>query len=438
MLPIAERGSQNDGRMNAMRMGFLTGSIAKIGSGRTEAVPLARGLSRLGCTVFGIETSRIRRSRVSIEDLEVHREPLAGHLTPDLPAFLARRNRDLTPTNRSHELPIYFRATGRAIHSLTRKLDLDVVYAFHNTNAAAVLQSWPDARRVLAINLIGFGIDPSRGGASDTFPLQQRIFDRPSWDLHVTATRFEYDQYRRVYEYLGIDERKLMHLPHCVDEEVFTPGDRDPNGRANRSIQTILYPVNVYPRKNIELALEVLAIVSSKIDCRLIVTGSVWDRPYRDRLLALAKRLGVGDRVSFLGGVPLEELVRLYQNSDVTVYTSHQETFGLGIAESLACGTPVVGPDWIIPCREILLQASGGTAAQKEPASFAATLLAAMSNQPDKISIAEDARRRFGNRSIAAAFLARCREIRDAKEATAKRVRSIDWKGMYEDAGDLL
>jgi glycosyltransferase involved in cell wall biosynthesis len=317
-------------------------------------------------------------------------------------------------------------------------LDLDVVYAFHNTNAAAVLQSWPDARRILAINLIGFGIDPSRGGASDTFPLQQRIFDRPSWDLHVTATRFEYDQYRRVYEYLGIDERKLMHLPHCVDEEVFTPGDRDPNGRANRSIQTILYPVNVYPRKNIELALEVLAIVSSKIDCRLIVTGSVWDRPYRDRLLALAKRLGVGDRVSFLGGVPFEELVRLYQNSDVTVYTSHQETFGHGIAESLACGTPVVGPDWIIPCREILLQASGGTAAQKEPASFAATLLAAMSNQPDKISIAEDARRRFGNRSIAAAFLARCREIRDAKEATAKRVRSIDWKGMYEDAGDLL
>jgi glycosyltransferase involved in cell wall biosynthesis len=317
-------------------------------------------------------------------------------------------------------------------------LDLDVTYAFHNTNAAAVLYKWPHTMRILAINLIGFGIDPSRGGASDTFPLQDLIFDHPNWDLHVTATRFEFEQYRRVYESLGIDDRRLMHLPHCFDEGVFRPGEREADAVRTVSARSILYPVNVYPRKNIELAIEVLAILSSDIDCRLIVTGEVWDRPYQDRLLALAKHRRVLDRVSFLGGVAPEELVRLYQQSDVTVYTSHQETFGLGITESLACGTPVVGPDWIIPCREILDEAVGGTATQKDPAAFAAAILATLAKDADPVAIAEHARRRYGNRSIAASFLARCQAIRAAKQARADKVRSIDWKGLYRDAGDLL
>ena len=38
-----------------------------------------------------------------------------------------------------------------------------------------------------------------------------------------------------------------------------------------------------------------------------------------------------------------EELSKLYQNSDVTVLTSKRETFGMAVAESLSCGTPVVG-----------------------------------------------------------------------------------------------
>jgi glycosyltransferase involved in cell wall biosynthesis len=317
-------------------------------------------------------------------------------------------------------------------------LDLDVTYAFHNVNAAAVLHKSPATRRVLAINLIGFGIDPSRGGASDTFPLQDLIFDDPKWDLQVTATRFEFEQYRRVYEYLGIDDQKLIHLPHCFDEEIFLPKNSEPSAAPKMSARFILYPVNVYQRKNIELAIDVLAIVSSEIDCRLIVTGEVWDRPYQARLLALAKHRRVLDRVSFLGGVALEELVRLYQQSDVTIYTSHQETFGLGITESLACGTPVVGPDWIIPCREILDEAVGGTATQKDPAAFAAAILATLAKDADPVAIAEHARRRYGNRSIAASFLARCQAIRAAKQARADKVRSIDWKGLYRDAGDLL
>ena len=38
-----------------------------------------------------------------------------------------------------------------------------------------------------------------------------------------------------------------------------------------------------------------------------------------------------------------EDLSKLYQSADVTLLTSKRETFGMAVAESLSCGTPVVG-----------------------------------------------------------------------------------------------
>ena len=61
------------------------------------------------------------------------------------------------------------------------------------------------------------------------------------------------------------------------------------------------------------------------------------------QLRALAKELGIGDTVRFLGGVEHERLPFFYGGADVFVYPSSIETFGLPILEAMACGTPVVG-----------------------------------------------------------------------------------------------
>lgn len=48
--------------------------------------------------------------------------------------------------------------------------------------------------------------------------------------------------------------------------------------------------------------------------------------------------------IKLLGRVSSQkELSDLYQKSDVTILTSKRETFGMAVAESLSCGTPVVG-----------------------------------------------------------------------------------------------
>jgi L-malate glycosyltransferase len=67
----------------------------------------------------------------------------------------------------------------------------------------------------------------------------------------------------------------------------------------------------------------------------------VGDDPGR-RFARLAATLGVGDRVEFKGGVLREELRRLMQHAAFYVCASRAETFGVAVAEALACGTPVV------------------------------------------------------------------------------------------------
>ena len=57
-----------------------------------------------------------------------------------------------------------------------------------------------------------------------------------------------------------------------------------------------------------------------------------------------AEQTGLPDNMTFLGKITnKEELAMLYSESDVTLILSRMETFGMTCAESLCCGTPVVG-----------------------------------------------------------------------------------------------
>ena len=68
---------------------------------------------------------------------------------------------------------------------------------------------------------------------------------------------------------------------------------------------------------------------------------------FKDRLDAqmaprMIDELGLGDRVTFLGRLPVRDLARLYNEAEVLVSPLLYEGFGLPAAEAQACGTPVV------------------------------------------------------------------------------------------------
>ena len=61
-----------------------------------------------------------------------------------------------------------------------------------------------------------------------------------------------------------------------------------------------------------------------------------------ERLFRLVDDLGLAGQVRFLGYVPAEDLVALYNLADLFVFPSLYEGFGLPPLEAMACGLPVV------------------------------------------------------------------------------------------------
>ncbi len=93
--------------------------------------------------------------------------------------------------------------------------------------------------------------------------------------------------------------------------------------------------------KGVDMVIEALpAVAKACPSVQYIVVGDGDDRP---RLEALARRLGVVDRVSFAGAQHGEHLARWYAAADVFAMPSSGEGFGVVFLEAMAFGKPVIG-----------------------------------------------------------------------------------------------
>lgn len=152
----------------------------------------------------------------------------------------------------------------------------------------------------------------------------------------AAATVAVCEDLRRRAVALGAPEERSLTLRNGVDLRAFSPV-----GRADvpASGFTILSVGSLIPRKGHELTIEALR---ARPDWRLVIAGS---GPLRGELGSLAARLGVSDRVRFVGEVAHGELSRLYGAADVLVLASSREGWANVLLEAMACGTPVVASD---------------------------------------------------------------------------------------------
>ena len=99
----------------------------------------------------------------------------------------------------------------------------------------------------------------------------------------------------------------------------------------------IVFVGRLIPWKGVQLALRTMRHVTHP-GAMLRIFGR---GPERERLEALAREWGIADRVRFEGSVPRAELHQQIAGSGVVLHTSLRGS-GLGVAESLALGSPVV------------------------------------------------------------------------------------------------
>jgi glycosyltransferase involved in cell wall biosynthesis len=153
---------------------------------------------------------------------------------------------------------------------------------------------------------------------------------------------------QEVHRFLDVDPAKLHLIPEAVDHGLFRPGDREEafglvSTRYGITGPFVLFVSSLWKYKNCDGLLRAFAAAKAELDGRqLVIVGPGRDVEYVTELRALADELGIAEAVVWVGGVPLEETVHFYRAADVFVYPSFNETFGLPILESMACGCPVV------------------------------------------------------------------------------------------------
>ena len=129
------------------------------------------------------------------------------------------------------------------------------------------------------------------------------------------------------------DKVKVVHLG--VDREIFKPGD---DALVNSLRPYYLFVGTIQPRKNLERV--IIAFSRQPSAFRLLIAGSKgW---LAEGIYRLPARLGVEDRVKFLGYVPEKDLPALYSQATALVFPALFEGFGLPILEAQACGCPVI------------------------------------------------------------------------------------------------
>ena len=112
--------------------------------------------------------------------------------------------------------------------------------------------------------------------------------------------------------------------------------------RHRRGLGPLLVSVGrVVREKGVGDFIEALArIVPSRPDVAAMIVG---EGPDSEEFQRLAAKLGVADRIAFIGRVPPEQALEYLAAADIFVGPSWIEGFGLVFAEALHVGTPVVG-----------------------------------------------------------------------------------------------
>jgi len=176
-------------------------------------------------------------------------------------------------------------------------------------------------------------------GPKDTSPTQRVMLERRlcrSVDHVVATCSDEVAELRR----MGLPPGRASVIPCGVDTSLFQPVPVPARARPR-----LLVVGRIVERKGVGNAIEVLPKLPG---VELVVAGGperclVDADPEVRRLRGLARRLGVDDRVEFLGSVPRPELPALFCSADVVVAVPWYEPFGIVPVEAMACGRPVVG-----------------------------------------------------------------------------------------------
>lgn len=284
-------------------------------------------------------------------------------------------------------LPFFVVGECLALIRLLRRIRVNLIHAHWLIPQALVA--------ILACSLTGSKIPllfTSHGG--DLFGLQGILMNRiKRWViLKSDALTVVSKSMIKEVERIGAEHKRVHVIPMGVDlKKKFVPA------KSRRSNDSLLFVGRLVKKKGLNYLIHAMPlIVKRHPQVYLQVAG---DGPEKTTLKRECEKLGISDRVCFLGAVKNEDLPSLYQTSDVVVFPSviakdgDREGFGLVLVEALGCECAAVVTD--LPAMQdiIVRRKTGLVVPQKNVRKLAEKVILLLGDQKLRDSLGREGRR---------------------------------------------
>lgn len=300
-----------------MRIGISC--MPTVGGSGVLATELGRMLARRGHEIHFVTRSMPHRLRLGREEgIFFHEVRALQHSVFETPPYTLALATRLAEVYRHHKLDLFH-----------------VHYAIPHAAAAYLAREMLAPCRAPVITTL-HGTDVTLVGQDPSYRDMVRFCLQKS-DA-VTAVS---DWLKEQTEIVFSPGREVQRIHNFADAEVFQPRRARPDlpqlARPDQVVFT--HASNFRPVKRVNDAVRAFAhAVSRGVDGVLALAGEGPDLP---GALELAHSLEVGDRLVLLGVV--DEVDRVLAQSDIVLFPSDGESFGLVPLEALLCEVPVIG-----------------------------------------------------------------------------------------------
>ncbi|MCX6812237.1 MAG: glycosyltransferase family 4 protein [Candidatus Berkelbacteria bacterium] len=130
-------------------------------------------------------------------------------------------------------------------------------------------------------------------------------------------------------------------------------------------------------------------VVAKNSDAKLKIIGG-GSQAIKDQLRKEFENLGLKKNIEILGFLPDEVAYKILKSSELFIFPSHEEGFGIAIAEAFAAGVPVVA--WNLPVYAEVFAGAVVTAGIGERKNFAEKISSLLKNQKSLAKLASRGR----------------------------------------------
>lgn len=266
---------------------------------------------------------------------------------------------------------------------------VNVFYALPTGLAAVFLERI--SKTPVVISLIGRGDIPG-----PNIPRMWKVYSK--WVVMSVPERIFISQYCRKALY-GSDLNEGEIIPFGVDVEKFKPsldGRKIKNNLGIPENSKVLFSLQRLDRwKRVDIIIQAMKSVLKKKDVFLVLGGK---GPEKKGLVQLTRELGLASRVIFTSYIEEEDIPYYYAMSDIFVFHSTYETFGLVLLQAMAAGKPIVSVNnTAIP--ELVDDHKNGLLVDSlNPEQFANAVISLLDNEEDMKRFSDESRRRALNR----------------------------------------